>query len=219
VQPVGPTPALAGAAIAASASGVGRSNGGGSVPRLEENRWVGLCLGVVGGAAGLAAMSGYWKIVSLLSPDNPANHEPKREPGPLDSIALFGSPRREGEPSTEAAGRIAYRLVTGVEPRSRETLEALSTAAHYGFGLVMGGIFGALRGPADPPDPVAGLAFGAALWLGAHEVVVPLVGLGDGPTAEPIAMHAHELGGHLAYGLATAAVTQALRRLLLRGRR
>ena len=189
------------------------------MPRLDDNRWVGLGLGLAGGAVGLVAMSGYWKVVSLLSPDDPAQRETAREPGPLNSIALFGSPRREGEPSTEAAGRIAYRLITGVEPRSRETLQALSTAVHYGFGLVMGGLFGAIRGPAAPPDPVAGLAFGAALWLGAHELVVPLVGLGDGPTAEPIAMHAHELGGHLAYGLATAAATQALRRLLLRERR
>jgi hypothetical protein len=176
-------------------------------------------LGVAGGAVGLAAMSGYWKAVSLLSLDEPVQREPAREPGPFDSIAPFGSLRRAGEPSTEAAGRIAFRLVTGEEPRSRETLQALSTAVHYGFGLVMGGLFGAIRGPAAPPDAIAGLAFGAALWLSAHELVVPLAGLGDGPTAEPIAMHAHELGGHLAYGLAAAAATQALRRLLFRERR
>ena len=56
-------------------------------------------------------------------------------------------------------------------------------------------------------------ALGVGLWLFGDEVVMPLSGLAKGPTAYPMELHAHAFGAHVAYGLATAAATQALQQL------
>ena len=71
-------------------------------------------------------------------------------------------------------------------------------------------MYGALREDAEFPDLAGGIAFGAALWLFNDELLVPLLGLQDGPTAAPPVQHVNRLGAHLAYGSATALTTQLL---------
>ena len=80
--------------------------------------------------------------------------------------------------------------------------------------MSMSGGYGALQGPTSVPDIQGGLALGIGLWFFGDELAMPLLGLADGPTAYPPALHAHGLGAHLAYGLATSATTQLLHRLL-----
>ena len=75
---------------------------------------------------------------------------------------------------------------------------------------MMGGLYGLARSRTATPDAAGGAAFGTALWLFGDEFAVPLLGLAQGPTAFPVRQHLHRLGAHLAYGLATAAATQAL---------
>jgi uncharacterized membrane protein YagU involved in acid resistance len=58
-----------------------------------------------------------------------------------------------------------------------------------------------------------GLPFGAAVWLGAHVMTVPALGLAEPPTRQPLAKEMPELGMHFLYG----TVTELVRRLL-RGR-
>jgi hypothetical protein len=81
--------------------------------------------------------------------------------------------------------------------------------------LAVGGLYGALRGgSAGAPDVPGGLAYGTGLWLFGSELARPLLGLSAGPTSQPLSAHAHALGAHFAYGLATAATTQVLYQLL-----
>lgn len=51
------------------------------------------------------------------------------------------------------------------------------------------------------------------LWLFGDELGVALLGLTKGPTAYPPVLHVNSLLAHVAYGLASAATTQALHRL------
>jgi hypothetical protein len=46
------------------------------------------------------------------------------------------------------------------------------------------------------------------------ELMMPLLGLADGPTAYPVELHAYGLGAHIVYGLAMAATAQVLDKVI-----
>ena len=57
------------------------------------------------------------------------------------------------------------------------------------------------------------LAIGAAVWLGAHVVAVPALGLAEPPTRRPRSQEARELLLHLVYGVVTETVRRLARRV------
>ena len=185
----------------------------------EANPWKGFILGALGGVAGVLAMDYYWKAVSAITGGDPRQKSKEdKEPQPLDSISLIGTHHKEGESTTAAMGRILFQLVTGREPRSKETINTLSYLVHWAFSMAASGVYGAIRGRARIPDVMGGLALGIGLWLFGDEMVMPLSGLSKGPTAYPAELHAHALGAHVAYGLTTSATTQVLQQLTSLGR-
>ena len=60
----------------------------------------------------------------------------------------------------------------------------------------------------------AGIPFGAAFWLLADEISVPLLGFSKGPTEYPVSTHAYALASHLIYG-ATAELSRRVIRHVL----
>lgn len=183
------------------------------MPHHEANRWKGLVLGAAGSAAGVLAMRSYWRVASTLAGGDPRTQGGNPEPQALDSISLIGTHRQEGESSTAAMGRIAYQLIAGKAPESQETRTMLSYVTHWVYSMLMGGIYGAVRGRVGAPDVKGGLALGVGVWLFGDELGTPLLGVAQGPTAYPPALHAHALAAHVVYGLASSATTQALHRL------
>jgi hypothetical protein len=181
--------------------------------KTKTPTWKASLCGLAGGAAGTLVMEGYWKALNALTGYDPkqAKPNPKNAPKSAD-ISLVGHPMREGEDSTQTVGRIAYRTLTEETPRSPNTRKALGQTVHWTYGTVQGGLYGAARHAARPPDALGGAAFGTALW-GISVLVLPLLGLGKGPNAYPAKKHAAEWGAHVVYGLTAAAVTQALARL------
>ena len=179
----------------------------------DGNRWKGFVLGTAGGAAGVLAMSRYWQVASALAGGDPRKQAGNPEPQALDWISLIGKHHEEGESTTAAVGRILYRRFTGSDPQSEETRNALSYLVHWAFSMLTSGIYGVMRGRAGFPDVKGGLSLAVGLWLFGDELGTPLLGLSKGPTAYPMALHAHGLGAHVAYGLASSAATQLLHRL------
>lgn len=152
------------------------------------------------------------------SGDGQADDTPRRDGGDghahgLDDISVVGHPRREGEPSTVAVGRILYERLRRAEP-SRERGAQLGKLVHWGYGMAMGGVYGLLEPRVKDRDLTAGLGYGAALWLFGDELAVPLLGLAEGPTAHPPKVHAQAFGAHLVYGLTTSAASKALRHVM-----
>ena len=178
----------------------------------RPNRWKGALLGAAGGVAGTIVMAGYWKALTAMTGRDLRKARNPRQ-GSLGNIAVVPSPMEEGESSTETVGRIVYDNLAGISPRSRETRKLLSRLVHWAYGIVQGGIYGAVRGREKPPDLAGAGVFGTALW-GVSEVGLPVLGLGKGPTAHPLEHHAASLGAHLVYGLTTASAVQLLRRWL-----
>jgi hypothetical protein len=168
---------------------------------------------MLGGIAGVLAMRTYWRTTErVLGYDPRKLSRPPGQTVALDSIALFGEHRQEGESSTAAVGRLAYQKVTGREPGA-ETRQVLSYLVHWVISLAMSGLYGAVRGRSKGLDPKGGAVLGSGLWLLGDELAMPLLGVAKGPTAVPPAVHGHAWAAHLAYGTASAAATQLLYRL------
>jgi hypothetical protein len=179
----------------------------------EPNRWKGFVLGAAGSVLGFTAMRFYRQAVTALTGKDPLIETTHSKSGALDSISLVGQHHKEGEPSTAAAGRILYRLTTGYTPQSPETRALLSHLAHWSYGMLISGVYGAMRGTTAIPDLRGGFAFGTALWI-IDELGTPLLGLAKGPTAYSLRRHVHGWGIHLVYGMANSTTTQVLHRLV-----
>ncbi|CAN5907850.1 hypothetical protein BH23PLA1_BH23PLA1_26340 [soil metagenome] len=191
----------------------------------QRNLFSDLAFGVAGSVVGLLAMRSFWKTVApdeyrpqgKMSNENAGTHQSWRsESDPLESISVVGQQHKKEESATAAMGRIGHHWVVGEDP-SDETRDQLSHGIHWGYGMTMGGVYGAGRGRVGFPDLKGGLLFGVGLWLIGDEMIVPMLGLQGGPTGATRWQHLHRLGAHLAYGAGLSAATQAL--MIARDRR
>lgn len=178
------------------------------------NRWKGLSLGLVGGAAGTLAMGGYWRIAQAVLGSDPRAATRGDGPHALADISLVGAHHTEEESSTAAMGRIAYTRLAGKPPESPETASTLSYVVHYGYGIAQGGLFGALGSGRMDRIVAEGAAYGTGLWLFGDELGISLLGLADGPGRYPLSQHLARWGAHIAYGVALSATTTVLRRIV-----
>jgi hypothetical protein len=120
---------------------------------------------------------------------------------------------KEQDDATVETAKVISRNVLGRELKESEK-EPAGTAVHYAFGTLTGGLYGALAEVSPQVTMGAGLPFGAAFWLAADEVAVPILGLSKGPTEYPPSTHAYALASHLVYGMTAELSRRALRQML-----
>ena len=119
----------------------------------------------------------------------------------------------ERDDATVETAKVISRGVLGHELKKSEK-ETAGAVVHYAFGAVSGGLYGALAEVAPQVTMGAGIPFGAAFWLLADEVTVPLLGLSKGPAEYPVSTHAYALASHLVYGLTAEVSRRAVRQVL-----
>jgi uncharacterized membrane protein YagU involved in acid resistance len=151
----------------------------------ESSPLRGLCAGLAAGLLATLVMDGFSKLVETTSEaiGNGSQEE-----------------KRDGdEPATAKLGRRISRSVIRRD-LDHDSAQLASEAVHYGYGTLMGGLYG-LLGEIFPTVTVAsGAPWGAALFLLGDEVMVPALGLAKGPREVPVSTHARALGAHLLYG-------------------
>src|SRR2546426_10528758 len=127
----------------------------------------GAVLGLVGGLLAAGAMSLVHRILDDLIPkeEAPAAEQPE------DATVRVASA------VTSLAG---HRLTDGQKPMA-------ASVVHYAFGASVGALYGAVAEIVPRVTTALGLPFGIAVWLGAHVVAVPALGLAEPPTHRPIA--------------------------------
>ena len=185
----------------------------------RDNRWKGFIIGALGSLAGLIAMRFYWERIApkLKEKVDLGGTDVYPKNVDLDDISQVDRQPDPDESPTAVVGSMAYERVTGSKPKTKEMRSKLSNVTHWVYGIFQGGLYGAARASNSGSkglDLSGGAAHGFGLWLLGDEVTVPLLGLQEGPTAVSPVGHINRLGAHLAYGLATAAATQLLRRIL-----
>jgi putative membrane protein len=151
----------------------------------------GALLGLVGGLLAAGAMSLAHQLVSQVAP----NAEPPAAPKEEDSTVKVAS---------GAMQLVGAKLAEDQKPLA-------SSIVHYGFGASVGAVYGAVAEIVPRIAVGAGLPFGMAVWLGAHVITVPALGLAEPPTRQPVRKEAEEFGLHLLYGLTTELVRRLLR--------
>ncbi len=169
--------------------------------------WKRYLAGMAGGAAGTAAMGLFMKAMQKGMNGNNGGEKKTHD------VSLIGRRHQEDEQATAALGRMIYSKVKGRDPDPTAKAKT-AQAVHWTYGIEQGATYGLIRGRKAKGDILGGLAFGAALWLAGDMIAVPLLGLSEGPKAYPKSLHAGALGAHLVYGVATAAATQLVERVI-----
>lgn len=100
----------------------------------------------------------------------------------------------------------------GVEDDMNERQKfALAVSAHFGMGTTMGAIYGALARSIPLPVPLAGAAFGLAVWGGNYLGILPALGILRSATDHPPRRTGLMIAAHLVWGITTAVAVEALR--------
>lgn len=159
-------------------------------PRPNPRR--GLLAGAVGGLIACFAMSQFHSFFQKVESSAEGNQE--------DSTVKTAS---------SVSQTIFHHELT---PHQKEIA---GPAVHYGFGACVATFYGAAVEVLPVLRSGWGMPFGVAVWLGAHVITVPALGLSEPVTASTPRREAVEFGAHLVYG----AVVEGVRRLLRTPRR
>lgn len=158
-----------------------------------QNRWKGF---FAGGLAGLAAAFAMSQSHALFQKSESAAAEQSE-----DSTVKVASAISE---------RVFHHHLTPDQKK------IVGPAVHYSFGASMAAIYGTVAEFVPLVRTGRGLAFGAAVWLGAHVITVPALGLSE-PVMESTAQkEAVEFGAHLLYGAVVEGLRCFLRATVLR---
>lgn len=178
----------------------------------------GLVAGVVGGLVASVVMNGFQAALHKLMEGEEHGHgaQSMQKGSPQGGVAGELKKRGEEESDDDATERVASALAEGVFDKklTKAEKEAGGTAVHYAFGVGTGAFYGAAAELAPVLTAGAGVPFGAAVWLGADEGILPLLGLSKSPAEYPPSVHAYSLASHFVYGLTTELVRRAVRSAL-----
>ena len=100
-----------------------------------------------------------------------------------------------------AAGRLPEPMVLVSMFTHAATPAWASYAIHFAFSILAGVAFGALVEYVPLVAFGAGAAFGIAVWIGAHEIVMPLFGLTPPTWSLPANEQGSEFFGHALWGV------------------
>jgi Family of unknown function (DUF6789) len=133
--------------------------------------------------------------------------------GAVATVAMSGvmlGARRAGwlgEPPPRKITRRALRRATG-SIRSLRGQDPASTVAHLAFGAAAGSLFEAVyaRSGRSGAGPLAGAAFGAAIWLVSYAGWVPALGLMPPQHRDRPGRQGWMLAAHLVYGAVLGAL-------------
>ena len=159
----------------------------------KRNPWKGFAAGALGGLAASFAMGQFYSLFQKF--------ESSALPDQEDSTVQLAS--------AMAQSIFHHRLTP-------EQKEIAGPAVHYGFGASVASLYGIAAEFAPPVRAGWGMAFGAAVWLGAHVIVVPALGFSPPISESTPGKEATELGGHLVYGAVVEGLRRFLRRCVLR---
>jgi uncharacterized membrane protein YagU involved in acid resistance len=150
--------------------------------------------GVVAGAAGTAVMTGYQLAVRKARGER------------LDTPV----PRTWAD--APAPAQVAKRIGALVGKRiTKAQVPWVTPVAHWAYGVSWGPAYGLVARDREVSPLVTGAAFGTGVWAAAYAELVPL-GIYEEPWKYPPQELALDLSYHVVYGVAVAAVYQALSR-------
>ncbi len=155
-----------------------------------------LLMGAVAGAAAIWAMNRLdWSLVGQ-EPERVRRQTRDARPGGLD-------------PAHVVADRAARLMGTRLSPAQPHPA---GIAIYYGFGVLMGAAYAALRRRVGGVGAGRGVLFGLAMFLLKDEGLNALLGTGGPPGRYPWQAHARGAAAHATFGLVADTVLRLLPR-------
>jgi putative membrane protein len=100
------------------------------------------------------------------------------------------------------------------QPLTEKQEEVSVQAIHWGFGALVGGVYGALAEYQPVVTTRLGANFGLTLCGITHASALPMMGLTESPENQPAREHASELVTHAIYGVTTELVRRMARKVI-----
>lgn len=187
--------------------------GVGPMQNGEGNIWKGLVAGLAGGLVASWTMNQFQAAWTRMQENAEKPHGAQSMQPSNGSKGAQGEDTKEQDDATVEVAKVISENVLGHELQESEKKPA-GAAVHYAFGTVSGGLYGALAEVTPQVTAGVGIPFGAAFWLLADEISVPLLGLSKGPTEYPPSTHVYALASHLVYGATAELSRRAIRQVL-----
>lgn len=173
---------------------------------MAEDRaiWKGALAGAIAGAAGTFVMNYAHQAWTRIEEYVPLPEEEEDE----DSENGDGEEESDEPTTTRAAEKIFEALFD--DELDEDQKPVAGQIMHWAMGVGSGAAYGALTSAVPIAGTGFGIPFGAALWVVADEIAVPLSGLSDPPQEVPASTHAEALFAHLIYGVVTDLTRRAI---------
>jgi len=120
----------------------------------------------------------------------------------------------EEESATMKTADAIVEMTTGGQHLSHEGRQKGGVVVHYGYGALMGGLYGGLVGYWKAPKAGLGTVFGSVLFGAGDLLAVPALNLGPLPTEQPASSQTNPFLAHLVYGTTTELGRRAIRAML-----
>lgn len=174
--------------------------------RRKRNVWKGAAAGAIGGLVASWTMNQFQSLWSKASTSLESTQTRKSN----------GRARQEeGENATVKTAEIITQKLARRRLRSSEK-EKAGSFVHYGFGTLVGALYGAVVEYAPIAKSAWGVPYGAAVFVGADEIAVPALGLSKSPTEYPASQHANAFASHVVYGATLESIRRFTRAKLVR---
>ena len=177
------------------------------------NIWKGIVAGMAAGLVASWTMNQFQAAWTRLAQNSEKPHGAQSMQPADGSTGNQKQDVQEQDDATVKAAKAISERVFGHELQENEKKPA-GAAVHYAFGTASGALYGALAEVSPQVTTGVGLPFGAAFWLLADEISVPLLGLSKGPAEYPLSTHAYAFASHLVYGATTELSRRAVRQIL-----
>jgi uncharacterized membrane protein YagU involved in acid resistance len=166
--------------------------------RRHRSVWKGMVAGLAGGLAASWAMNQFQAGMKKVTEGNGQQKGEQREGG--------------GDATVKAASAMSETVAH--HQLTHDEKKVAGPVVHYVFGSTIGALYGAAAEFSPMTAKGWGVPFGAAVFVGADEIGVPLAGLSEPPQEVPASTHASALAAHLVYGATTDGVRRIVRAIL-----
>jgi uncharacterized membrane protein YagU involved in acid resistance len=122
------------------------------------------------------------------------------------SLVMIGS-KKLGVQGEHPPKRIAEAVLasTGDSQQPQPKVEALSVAAHFGFGMVAGGVFALLERRLSLKRPIlSGVAYGLLVWAVSYKGWIPALNILPPPERDRPGRPTTMIAAHVVYGAVLA---------------
>ena len=181
----------------------------------------GCIAGMAGGLAATLVMTGFQSAWNALGNARAQrnNEQAEGQGSTLSERNSQSQPKQREHEQSNPTAVVADKIVAVTGHKLAADQKKIGGAAvHYGFGTLMGVLYGfgmerASRGFKRNPIR-SGLLMGSSLFVAADEIALPLLRLTPAPNKNPMSSHLYGLASHLVYGATAGWVTPKIRKVI-----